>query len=186
MLVDDNATGCSGASASVGTLVTTNHLLLLPCWQCAKRPAIRTQKERKYQNLPMHLMFGSFDGREHLDMWQKKNHISFQQTCSVLKLSTVALPVRSSETWSPTRRSNFGIVFSGELNLSERLTKGSCTIYSPKKLISTQMRPTISLLNFQIYWMTVLYPGRVISGFTFGVRYKYYSCSKAYKVIIED
>ena len=45
------------------------------------------------------------------------------------------------------------------------------------------MRPTISLLNFQIYWMTVLYPERVISGFTFGVRYKYYSCSKAYKVM---
>jgi len=75
VLVDDNATGCSGASASAGTLVTTNHLLLLPCWQCAKRPAIRTQKERKYQNLPMHLMFGSFDGREHLDMWQKKSYI---------------------------------------------------------------------------------------------------------------
>ena len=26
---DDNATGCSGASASTGTLVTTNHLLLI-------------------------------------------------------------------------------------------------------------------------------------------------------------
>ena len=36
---------------------------------------------------------------EHLDMWQKKIHISSQQTCSVLKSSTVALPVtfRSSE-----------------------------------------------------------------------------------------
>ena len=107
----------------------------------------------------MHLMFGSFDGSRASWYVAKKNHISFQRTCSVLKLSTVALPVRSSETWSRTRRSNFGIVFSGELNLSERLTKGSCTIYSPKKLISTQMRPTISLLNFQIYWMTVLYPG---------------------------
>jgi len=128
-------------------------------------------------------MFGSFDGSRTSSYVAEKNHISFQQTCSVLKLSTVALPVRSSETWSRTRRSNFGIVFSGELNLSERLTKGSCTIYSPKKLISTQMRPTISLLNFQIYWMTVLYPGRVISGFTFGVGYKLLLLFKAYKVM---
>ena len=99
VLVDDNAIGCSGASASAGTLVTTNHLLLLLCWQCAKQSSIRTQMERKYQNLPMHLMFGSFDGSRASWYVAKKNHISSQQTCSVLKSSTVALPVtfRSSE-----------------------------------------------------------------------------------------
>ena len=59
------------------------------------------------------------------------------------------------------------------------------TIYISSSIFQSQMRPTISLLNFRIYWMwmTVMYPGRVISGFTFGVRYKYYSCSKAYKVM---
>ena len=94
-----HATGCSGASASAGTLVTTNHLLLLLCWQCAKQSSIRTQMERKYQNLPMHLMFGSFDGSRASWYVAKKIHISSQQTCSVLKSSTVALPVafRSSE-----------------------------------------------------------------------------------------
>ena len=45
------------------------------------------------------LMFGSFDGSRTSSYVAEKNHISFQQTCSVQKSSTVALPVvfRSSE-----------------------------------------------------------------------------------------
>ena len=44
-------------------------------------------------------MFGSFDGSRTSSYVAEKNHISFQQTCSVQKSSTVALPVvfRSSE-----------------------------------------------------------------------------------------
>ena len=124
MLVDDdNATGCSGASASTGTLVTTNHLLLITFLAVWKEISNMHTKGKKRLGA---LMFGSFDGSRTSSYVAEKNHISFQQTCSVQKSSTVALPVvfRSSEkkitTFSQCR--NLMVVASSSCQTIAKLT----------------------------------------------------------------
>ena len=106
-------TGCSGASASAVTLLSTIHLLLLRflkkllllllCWQCgSNQQSTCTMARQKIRISPCISCLDFSTEVEHLEFLicgKKKNHISFQQPCSVQKSSTVPLSVvlRSSE-----------------------------------------------------------------------------------------
>ena len=63
---DDNDTGCSGASASTGTLVTTNHLLLitfLAVWKEISNMHTKGKKKDPFYGL-------SAVGERILDSWK--------------------------------------------------------------------------------------------------------------------
>ena len=118
VLFDDNATAyrvfrcececeCSDTSlhnsSTAITFFKKKLLLLLLCWQCgSNQQSTCTMARQKIRISPCISCLDFSTEVEHLEFLicgKKKNHISFQQTCSVQKSSTVALPVvlRSSK-----------------------------------------------------------------------------------------